>query len=186
MNFKRTTNSTENLDEFIDGAETQREPKKQKKDVFIQVRLSRELGDKIRLKYPLMSLTKFIEQSLMTEIPHIKEEILPFIYEQSKWYNMNMYNFVKFKMSLSEAPEPTFEKENNRIIGLKTNKINKKIIEERAYNLNISRILYSEIKIKATYELKDIFTFDELMQFKAEAMNYDLELDEYIAMRIKG
>lgn len=186
MNFKRTTNSTENLDEFIDGAETQREPKKQKKDVFIQVRLSRELGDKIRLKYPLMSLTKFIEQSLMTEIPHIKEEILLFIYEQSKWYNMNMYNFVKFKMGLSEAPEPTFEKENNRIIGLKTNKINKKIIEERAYNLNISRILYSEIKIKATYELKDIFTFDELMQFKAEAMNYDLELDEYITMRIKG
>lgn len=31
MNFKRTTNSTKNLDEFIDGAETQREPKKQKK-----------------------------------------------------------------------------------------------------------------------------------------------------------
>lgn len=186
MNFKKTTNSIANLDKFIDGAETQKEPIKQKKDIFIQVRLSRELGDRIRLKYPLMSLTKFIEQSLMTEIPHIKEEILPFIYEQSKWYNMNMYDFVKFKMGLSEAPESDFKKENNRIIGLRTNKLNKEIIEEKAYNLNISRILYSEIKIKATFELKDIFKFDELMQFKAEAMNYDLEPDEYIAMRIRG
>lgn len=134
----------------------------------------------------MQSLTQFIELALITNIPHIKEEILPFIYQQSKWHNMDMDNFVKFKMGLMESPIPNLDKKNDRIIGLKTNKINKKIINEKAQNLNISRIKYSEIKIKATYELKDIFTFEELMQFKAEAINYDLELDEYIEMRIKG
>ncbi|MBK3498156.1 hypothetical protein JJB27_03575 [Campylobacter fetus subsp. venerealis] len=186
MNFKRTTNSTANLEEFIDGADTQREQKKEKKDIYINVKLARELADRIKLKYPVLSLTQFIEQALMEEIPYIKEEILSDIYQQSKWHNMEMEDFVKYKMGLVETPEPSHEEENVRRIGLKTNKENRKIIKEKASSLHLSVLMYSEIKIKATYQLKDIFTFDELMQFKAEAMNYDLELDEYIAMRIKG
>lgn len=190
MDFKRTTNSTANLDEFINGAETQIEPKKRNNKVTINVKLSRELGERIREKYPKISLTKWIEQALIQEIPHIKENVLPFIYQKAEWYNMTIQNFVKFKMSLLDTPQsktPKDKKENIRYIGIKTqNKENKEAIKRNAENLGLKLSVYSEIKILATYELKDIFTFEELMQFKAEAMNYDLELDEYIAMRIKG
>lgn len=190
MDFKRTTNSTANLDEFINGAETQIEPKKRNNKVTINVKLSRELGERIREKYPKISLTKWIEQALIQEIPHIKENVLPFIYQKAEWHNMTIQNFVKFKMGLLDTPQsktPKDKKENIRYIGIKTqNKENKEAIKRNAENLGLKLSVYSEIKILATYELKDIFTFEELMQFKAEAMNYDLELDEYIAMRIKG
>ncbi|QKF65173.1 hypothetical protein [Campylobacter corcagiensis] len=188
MNFKRTTNSTENLEDFIDGAETQKDTKKQKRDVFIQVILSRELADKIKKRYPKISLTKWVEQALMTEILHIKDELLSFIYQKAEWHNIGIKKFIKFKMGLTEAPQSnkTNEEEKNRAIGIRTNKNNRQIIQNNAKNLGMSIRAYSEIKIKASYELEDIFTFEELMQFKAEAMNYDLELDEYIAMRIKG
>lgn len=63
---------------------------------------------------------------------------------------------------------------------------NKELIRKIADNLGVSMATYSEIKLTATYELKDIFTFDQIMQFRAEAMNFDLELEEYIAMRIRG
>lgn len=188
MNFKKTTNSIANLDKFIDGAETQKEKMANKKQSVV-TKISKELSEKIKLKYPKMPLTKYIEQALISEIPHIKEDILPTIYQQSEWFDTSMSGFVKYKMGLMEAPEPNDpnKKEENF-----TNKIlyvikeTKEKIKENAKYIGTSVYNYSKIKILATYELKDIFTFDELMQFKAEAMNYDLELDEYIAMRIRG
>ncbi|CUU72912.1 Uncharacterised protein [Campylobacter hyointestinalis subsp. hyointestinalis] len=188
MNFKRTTNSTENLDAFIGGADTQKE-KKETNTSFINVKISIELGEKIKQKYPILSVSKFVEQALITDIPHIKEEILPFIYQQAKWHDMKMDDFVKFKMGLTESPqtiEPNKVEQKLKNRGLRINNESKEKITKKAQNIGLKILAYSEIKILATYELKDIFTFEELMQFKAEAMNYDLELDEYIAMRIKG
>ncbi|HDX6250501.1 TPA: hypothetical protein RQJ16_001890 [Campylobacter fetus subsp. venerealis] len=191
MDFKRTTNSTANLDEFINGAETQNESiKKNETYLYVHAGFSKEIGDRIKQKYSKMSLTKWIEQALIQEIPHIKENVLPFIYQKAEWHNMTIQNFVKFKMGLLDTPQsktPKDKKENIRYIGIKTqNKENKEAIKRNAENLGLSVRSYSKIKILATYELKDMFTFEELMQFKAEAMNYDLELDEYITMRIKG
>lgn len=189
MNFKRTTNSTQNLEDFIDGAETQKELIKGNDKTTVSVKISKELGEKIRKKYPIINLHSFIKQALIEEIQYIKEETLPFIYQKSKWHNMDMINFVKFKMGLMEAPLTSNlnnEKEKVRYIGIKTNIEEREKIKKNAQNLGLSLGFYSEIKILATYELKNVFTFDELMQFKAEAMNYELELDEYIAMRIKG
>ncbi|PSM51240.1 hypothetical protein CBLAS_1440 [Campylobacter blaseri] len=188
MNFKKTTNSIENLDAFIDGAETQKE-RKEINTSFINVKFSIELGEKIRQKYPILSVSKFIEQSLITDIPHIKEEILPFIYQQAKWYDIEMDDFVKFKMGLTESPQTIEPNKTDAALknrGLRISNENKEKIIKKAQNIGLKILTYSEIKILATYKLKDIFTFEELMQFKAEAMNYELELDEYIAMRIKG
>ncbi|PPB69067.1 hypothetical protein CDQ78_09460, partial [Campylobacter hyointestinalis subsp. hyointestinalis] len=69
MNFKKTTNSIENLDAFIDGADTQKDTSIDKK-VSVVTKISKELSNKIKLKYPKMPLTKYIEQALMVKIPH--------------------------------------------------------------------------------------------------------------------
>ncbi|AHE94534.1 TPA: hypothetical protein RPW15_001999 [Campylobacter fetus subsp. venerealis] len=188
MNFKKTTNSIENLDAFIDGADTQKDTSIDKK-VSVVTKISKELSNKIKLKYPKMPLTKYIEQALMVKIPHINEDILLTICQQAEWFNTSIADFVRYKMGLMEAPEPNElnkneEKLENKILYVSND--NKKIIKRNAENIGLSLYRYSEIKIKVTYELKDIFTFEELMQFKAEAINYDLELDEYIAMRIRG
>ena len=99
-----------------------------------------------------------------------------------------MSEFVRFKMGLIEAPQPNDPKDvqhiKNYIVFVNDSK--KEKIRQIAESLEVSILTYSDVKILATYELKDIFTFDELMQFKAEANNYDLDTDEYIAMRIRG
>lgn len=188
MNFKKTTNSIENLDSFINGAETQKELSSKKGKESFGAKFSKELGVKIRKKYTTYTLAKFIENSLVSQIPYIKDEVLVWIFDQAKWYNTSMSEFVKFKMGLIEAPQPNDEKIKERM----TNYIiyisheNKELIRKIADNLGVSMATYSEIKLTATYELKDIFTFDQIMQFRAEAMNFDLDLAEYIAMRIKG
>lgn len=190
MEFKKTSNNTDKIDDFIAKAEQQKEqkipPKKGK--TAVGTKLSKELKVKIKKRYPTYTLNKFIELALTTQIPHIKDEILVTIYDQSKWHNTSMSEFVRFKMGLTESPLPHDQKElahmKNYIIFMSDEK--KEKVKKTADSLDISILTYSNIKILATYELKDIFTFNELMQFKAEAMNYDLELDEYIAMRIKG
>ena len=187
MNFKRTVNSTANLDEFIAGADSQKDVVS--KRVSVVTKISKELSNKIKIKYPKMPLTKYIEQALMLKIPHINEDILLTIYQQSKWFDTSMTDFVRYKMGLMEAPQPnepnkSEEKLENKILFVSNE--NKNTRKTNAKSVGLSLYGYSEIKILATYELKDIFTFEELMQFKAEAMNFDLELDEYIAMRIKG
>ncbi|MCI6641492.1 MULTISPECIES: hypothetical protein [Campylobacter] len=188
MNFKRTTNSTENLDKFIDGADTQKEKSANTKE-YVVTKITKELSKQIKLKYPKMPLTKYIEQALLIEISHIDESILLTIFQQAEWFDTSITDFVRFKMGLIEAPQPNdpnkeVEKFTNKIILV--TKENKEKIKQNAKNIGLSVYQYSMIKILATYELKDIFKFDELMQFKAEAMNYDLELDQYIAMRIRG
>lgn len=190
MEFKKPTNNTEKIDDFINEADEQLNeqttPKKGR--CAVGTKLSKELKVKIKKRFPTYTLNKFIELALTTEISHIKDEVLVTIYDQAKWHNTSMSEFVKFKMGLIESCTPSDPKElahiKNYIIFVSPEK--KEKIQQIADMLDISILTYSNIKILATYELKDIFTFEELMQFKAEAMNYDLELDEYIAMRIKG
>ena len=188
MDFKRASNSTEKLEEFIAGADTQKEAPAKKGKVAIGTKFSKELAVKIRKKYPTYTLAKFIELALTTPIPHIKDDVLITIYDQAKWFNTSMSEFVRFKMGLIEAPQPNDPKDvqhiKNYIVFVSDSK--KEKIRQIAESLEVSILTYSDVKILATYELKDIFTFDELMQFKAEANNYDLDTDEYIAMRIRG
>ena len=188
MDFKRASNSTDKLDEFIAGADTQKEAPAKKSKVAIGTKFSKELAVKIRKKYPTYTLAKFIELALTTPIPHIKDDVLITIYDQAKWFNTSMSEFVRFKMGLIEAPQPNDPKDvqhiKNYIVFVNDSK--KEKIRQIAESLEVSILTYSDVKILATYELKDIFTFDELMQFKAEANNYDLDTDEYIAMRIRG
>ncbi|CUU87629.1 Uncharacterised protein [Campylobacter hyointestinalis subsp. hyointestinalis] len=188
MKFKRTTNATDKLDEFIAGADSQKEPPQKKGRTAVGTKFSKELGIKIRKKYPTYTLAKFIELALTTPIAHIKDEVLITIYDQAKWHNTSMSEFVRFKMGLSEAPQPKDpkEKEHQKNYIVFVSEAKKEKIRQIAESLEISILTYSDVKILATYELKDIFTFDELMQFKAEANNFDLDLDEYIAMRIRG
>lgn len=188
MEFKRTTSTTDKLDEFIAGADSQKELPAKKSKEAVGTKFSKELGIKIRKKYPTYTLAKFIELALTTPIPHIKDEVLITIYDQAKWHNTSMSEFVRFKMGLSDAPQPNDPKDvhhtKNYIVFVSEEK--KEKIRQIAESLEISILTYSDVKITATFELKDIFTFDELMQFKAEALNYDLDTDEYIAMRIRG
>ena len=188
MDFKRTSNSTDKLDEFIAGADSQKEQSTKKGKVSVGTKFSKELGIKIRKKYPTYTLAKFIELALTTPIPYIKDEVLVTIYDQAKWHNTSMSEFVRFKMGLIEAPQPNDakEKEHQQNYIVFVSEAKKEKIRQIAESLEISILTYSDIKILATYELKDIFTFDELMQFKAEANNFDLDLEEYIAMRKKG
>lgn len=196
MDFKRANNSTANLDEYAQDIELN-EPQKAKyklartpksNRVAVGVKFSKELSVNIRKKYPTYTLAKYIEMALTTQVPQIKDEILITIYDKAKWHNTSMSEYVRFKMGLKEAPQPNDPKDKqhikNYIIFVTEEK--KEAIRKKAESLDISVLTYSDVKILATYELKDIFTFDELMMFKAEANNYDLELDEYIAMRIRG
>ena len=57
-------------------------------------------------------------------------------------------------------------------------------IKQIAESLKLSILTYSQNN--SNLRVKRHFTFDELMLFNAEANNYDLDLDEYIAMRIMG
>lgn len=190
MDFKKTTNSINNLDEFIDGAEIQKEKKQIKKDnkVSLGTKSSKEIAIKIRKKYSSYSLFKFIEIALTTQIPYIKDEAIVTIYEQAKWHNISMSEFVKFKMGLIEKPHPNEKKEIEHLRNyvIYVDKKKKEKICQIADNLGLSIMAYSEIKIKATYELRNIFKFEEIMQFKKDAKNYELDLDEYIEMKIKG
>ncbi|WP_252903510.1 hypothetical protein [Campylobacter hyointestinalis] len=137
MNFKKTTNSIENLDAFIDGADTQKDTSIDKK-VSVVTKISKELSNKIKLKYPKMPLTKYIEQALMVKIPHINEDILLTICQQAEWFNTSIADFVRYKMGLMEAPEPNElnkneEKLENKILYVSND--NKKIIKRNAENI---------------------------------------------------
>ena len=52
MDFKRISNSTDKLDEFIAGADSQKEQSIKKGKVSVGTKFSKELGIKIRKKYP--------------------------------------------------------------------------------------------------------------------------------------
>ena len=52
MDFKRASNSTDKLEEFIAGADTQKEAPAKKSKVAIGTKFSKELAVKIRKKYP--------------------------------------------------------------------------------------------------------------------------------------
>ena len=115
MDFKRASNSTDKLEEFITGADTQKEAPAKKSKVAIGTKFSKELAVKIRKKYPTYTLAKFIELALTTPIPHIKDDVLITIYDQAKWFNTSMSEFVRFKMGLIEAPQPNDPKDVQHI-----------------------------------------------------------------------
>lgn len=188
MDFKRTNNSTVQIDDFQNAEESKSAKNKPAKDkIGITIKYPRELRVKIRKKNPAYSLNQYLTMALIMPIENIKEEILATIYSQAKWRRTSMSEIVRFKMGLKEAPQPNDPNDIQHIkdhtIFLKQEEKDK--IVENAKRLKLSIKAYSEIKIVADYELKDIFTFDELMLFKAEALNFDLDIDEYIAMRIK-
>ena len=64
MDFKRASNSTDKLEEFIAGADTQKEAPAKKSKAAIGTKFSKELAVKIRKKYPTYTLAKFIELAL--------------------------------------------------------------------------------------------------------------------------
>ena len=70
MDFKRTSNSTDKLDEFIAGADSQKEQSTKKGKLSVGTKFSKELGIKIRKKYPTYTLAKFIELALKKYQPH--------------------------------------------------------------------------------------------------------------------
>ena len=59
-------------------------------------------------------------------------------------------------------------------------------IKQIAESLKLSILDIFTKQNPSNLRAKRHFTFDELILFNAEANNYDLDLDEYIAMRIMG
>lgn len=187
MQFKRTDNKTDKLDSFIDGADEQKQKKEHHKGLVpVSVKFAKENKIEISKRYPTYTLTKFIEQSLLNPIEYIKDEILVTIYDRAVWHNTTISDFVRFKMGLIEVPTPIDIRQNKTIKQhlIYTSPEIKEKIQQISKNLRLSVSKYSQIKISATLELKNAFSFEEIIRFKQEAMNYELELEDYIKERL--
>ena len=190
MEFKKSKAGA--FDTFVENADTQVESKPKKKsqyDAYLQTKMPKQLKLKIKKQIKgVYSLAQFIKNSLISDIEHFSNLNILQIYQKSMLEKTTMRSFVRAKLGLDKNMErlnalPSDNADVNNLIVI--SKSEKETIEEIARSLGVSCLQYSKIKMIATYELSDIFNFDELMELRAEAKKYELELDDFINLRLK-
>lgn len=178
MSYKKINASLD----FIQKAE----PKK--KLIHLQTKMPKQTKLAIQKEIKgVFSLVSFIKNSLLEELKYFSNEDLILIYKKASWQKVSMKDYVKEKLGLIELAQQKDILEDNKDINslIVVKEEEKKAIEEIAYSLKLSCLQYSKIKLIATYELKDMFSFEEIVKLHQEAKKYNISLKEYISLKLK-
>lgn len=181
MEFKRTK-----IENFIQNNADELNKKEQtKNEAHLQTKMPKDI--KLNFKKQIKgvwTMASFIKNALINEIEYFDNREILKIYQKANLAKISMRDFVKLRFDLiKEAKNYKESKDELTLIVISPN--DKEKIEQIARNLGISCVAYTKIKLIATHELTEIFSFDEIIKLKKEAENFNLNLNEYIKLKVR-
>ena len=132
-------------------------------------------------KSQLLSSLYFNKNDYFNDLDMIK------VFDKAKAANMGIRDFIAYKLNLKDKTSiksQAHKIEQKHLVGVYVDIKKRKEANMIADSVNLSIQNYGYLKVLFAMETEDLLSFEEMVKIKKEAEKYQLEVGQYIALRV--